>query len=182
MLKYGIKNVKKDLMPASFRRPTLKEFTIRLINQYETGDIRRRPQQNEDRSFVVDENGLQVYEDRRRPPKTCSISIKALDKIKVPDLPAEGSPNLQTQDRSSRFMKLRHAIEVDLDVNLMLDGLVIAWENPLNFWGQVNRLCRIRTESEFEVVMETLRSQHMVSDDDEATIFLFVVCLNRALY
>lgn len=54
------------------------------------------------------------------------------------------------------------------------DGYVIAWQNPLTFFGARNVLCAIRTPSEFELVLEELKKIHLLSNDDDR-LFLFFV-------
>lgn len=119
---------------------------------------------DDDGNILRNEEGEYRVVDRSPPMDSCSISYQLLEAVSVPG-----------NDTAGLLEKLKHAVQTDLDVDLDMDELEIAWENPMNFWGHVKKLCRIRTSAELLVILEVLRVVHLVEQKNEPVVFLSLV-------
>lgn len=113
---------------------------------------------------MLDEHGEEIAIDRSPIARSCSITYKLLDQIKIPG-----------DDKAGLLEKLKYALQIDMDVDFNEDELEVAWQNPNNFWGHKEMMCRIRTDVEMSKILEFLRVAHLVEPENESTVFLFLV-------
>ena len=161
----ALENIKLTLqLPKPWRRQFTEKLTIRLINDYDASHLKKRATKCVDEDNPNDRAASRSSPKRGSPAKTNSLLYEMLHRVEVPGQPAAGL-----------LAKLKYAIELDQDVNFEADDLELAWQNPMNFWGQQDKLCRIRTEAEIRCLLTALRMHQLALPDAEHTVFFYVV-------
>lgn len=192
-------------LPTVWRRPPVKQLTIRVVPRYcpmgltPESEVQSEETEKEKKTFsdgarelevmsesedeepegyslLDDEEEWQLLDEFARPlpdVKSVSITYATLTKMDAPFRAGSGS--------GGSLEKLQAACEQDLQVIFKDDYLVLAWHNPMDFWGRES-YCRIGSSAELEKVLDVLRLQHLVEPSDDPVVFLYLVCAVPLLY
>lgn len=158
-------NIRHTLsLPDTIARPPLKYLTIRIVNLISLEDI--SPGCGPETDPQVPQAQIRSF-DRRFAPvnffKSFTIDVSYLESVQI--------ANINDDDL---LKKLKHMIEVDMNLYFGFDQLELAWSNPVTFWGEHDALVRIRKTEELCRVLEELRMHQLLHEGDR-TLFLYLV-------
>ena len=132
---------------------------------------------------MLDENG------QRNPPVSARSIMIRLSGLRTAAAAHERAAQNNAEVQSSGEQPTRMALDFPcqlltklmvqkLGLETLADGverkIPVAWQNPLTYFGDRSALCRLRTPSEMDLVLQELRKLHMVEAKHDR-IFLHLV-------